>query len=208
MLKNLLLPILQTALNYFVQLDPGSAVSLSELIGKSIKIDIKNLSTDWILTIQQDAIQQVKIILQKDKKQTVDTVIEGTTYGFLYLACHIGDSTAIIDTNIKIAGDIRLGQKIQALLQNFSIDWEEHLSHVIGDIAAHALSWRVKRIWQWQQSTFSHLLKTSSEYLQEEAQLLPTRSELEDFFADIALLRIDIDRVQARLIRLQQTTIK
>ncbi len=58
---------------------------------------------------------------------------------------------------------------------------------------------RVRDLGLWLQQGADSLLRTSSEYLREEARLSPTEVEFESFRARVGELRNDIARAEARL---------
>ena len=106
--------------------------------------------------------------------------------------------------NVRIEGDDQTAHRFSEALGGLDIDWEEQLSHITGDIAAHeigrglrALAREGKRIGR---SSGDNL----SEYLTEEARLLPHRFEVDDFLSEVDALRDDVERLAARITLLEQ----
>ena len=82
------------------------------------------------------------------------------------------------------------------------IDWEEHLSRLIGDIAAHRLVSVFNGILNWSKSAASNFTNDLGEYLQEESRDVVSGPEMEMFFQQVDRLRDDAERLQARTDRL------
>ena len=83
------------------------------------------------------------------------------------------------------------------------IDWEEQLSKLTGDIIAHQLGNAARHGRRAFRFGLDTLEKDSGEYLQEELRLLPTRIETENFSDEVSRISMDVDRLAARLKRLQ-----
>jgi len=104
--------------------------------------------------------------------------------------------------DVSISGDVDLGRQVNTLLDELNIDWEEHLSHLLGDVLSHEIGSRVREFGGWARQTLETLSQDSSEYLHEEARLLISRAELEPFLADIDVIRNDVSRLEKRIERL------
>ena len=85
-------------------------------------------------------------------------------------------------------------------------DLEEELSRVIGDVAAHQVADFARGIRNWARGACSTMGGNIREYLQEESRELPTRFEVDRFSQQVGELRDDVERVAARLKRLESTS--
>ena len=104
---------------------------------------------------------------------------------------------------MEIIGDTETGQLFNQILQQLDIDWEEHLSHITGDVIAHQMGRGLRGLLRWGRQVEDSLLQDTAEYLEEEKQLVATKYEVEVFNHDVDVLRNDIERLQARVQRLQ-----
>ena len=75
---------------------------------------------------------------------------------------------------------------------------------LVGDRLAHQAGRALRHGRDYATATGRTLRQDLSEYLTEEARLLPTRPELERFHADVDILRDDAERLQAQLQRLER----
>ncbi|MGB5200150.1 MAG: sterol-binding protein, partial [Sedimenticolaceae bacterium] len=90
------------------------------------------------------------------------------------------------------------------VLADLDIDWEEQLSRFTGDIAAHEIGRGVRAASREGARMRRSSEQILSEYLTEEARLLPHRFEVEDFIADVDTLRDDAERLAARIALLEK----
>ena len=108
------------------------------------------------------------------------------------------------NSGITVEGDTAVGSEFQVALAQLDIDWEELLSRVVGDAAAHQIGqfWRGFR--DWSRCTGDLLLRDGTEYLQQERQVLPPRHAIERFLSAVDILREDADRLAVRIERLRR----
>lgn len=78
-------------------------------------------------------------------------------------------------------------------------DWEEQLSRVIGDVLAHRLSNGLRGVYKSYKRGIKSFEKNLTQYLQEEANLLPPREALEDFFQDVQQVHDAVNQCEIKL---------
>jgi ubiquinone biosynthesis protein UbiJ len=113
---------------------------------------------------------------------------------------------AIRDGSLDLSGDARLAEKFQKLLNHAKPDVDEELSSLIGDVAAHRLGEISRGIGRWGRDVRSTMGANIREYLQEESRDAPSRYEADKFSKNVGTLRDDVDRLEARVNRLQENS--
>lgn len=113
-------------------------------------------------------------------------------------------ASALREGRVKVEGDMELARQLQAALSASSIDWEYQLSRLIGDVPAHGAGEFGRQLAGTLRQGSDSLLRDIDEYLHQERRSLPAVQEVEDFYADIDALRLRVDRLAARLARLQR----
>lgn len=188
---------LTDAINRYLALDPATMNRLAELAGHSVTLELRGFELTVPLCIESDGIR----ILEEPAAHP-DTILRGTALGFVRLG--LGGSTAstLFAGDVSIEGDVETGQAFKAVLDKLDIDWEEQLSGITGDFLAHRLGNAVRETGEWLQHGRTTLEQDAGEYLTEELRVLPTRIELENFSADVDRLRLDTERLAARIARL------
>jgi ubiquinone biosynthesis protein UbiJ len=207
-MRHFLLDKLNQALTRYLLLDPESKKRLKKLENKIIAIELVNTKTTF--PFFQCQLTENTLSLKIKNLSTPDIIIKGTPLSLLRLV--ITKDTAarkkFFSHDVIIQGDVELAQKIMDLFDQLEIDWEEYISHWIGDVPAHAL-WRIqKKIGGFSQKIRSTLRRNTNEYLHEEVNLFPPREALADFFDEIDGLRMDTDRLTAKVIALEKIFIK
>ena len=106
--------------------------------------------------------------------------------------------------NVRVDGDTGVAQRFSDALGGLDIDWEEQLSKLTGDVFAHELGRGLRGARRESERVGRSMRDNLSEYLTEEARVLPHRYEVEDFIVDVDALRDDADRLEARIARLEK----
>lgn len=102
----------------------------------------------------------------------------------------------------RIAGDARFGEALAFVFRHLEWDVEEDLARLLGDPVAHRLHQSAQALADWGRTAARNAAGNLREYLVEEAQLTPTRAELDAFGQDLAELRDAVARLGKRLDRL------
>ncbi|MFQ5487950.1 MAG: SCP2 domain-containing protein, partial [Gammaproteobacteria bacterium] len=131
------------------------------------------------------------------------TVLKGTPLTLLKMVMETEQAQRFPE-ELEIAGDVETARRFQSLLGGLEIDWEEQLSRIVGDVAAHQAGNALRTLHRWCRQAGAHLEQDTVEYLREEKDLLPYRDEMEDFLAAVDVLRDDTERLALRVERLQQ----
>lgn len=185
---------LETALNRYIWLDPDAAPQLAELAGAVIAIEADGLGLTFYLF---PGAQGIQVLDRYEGEPSVR--IRGTPLALIQQ--WRGQPGA---GRVSVEGDAATGRRLQTLLTSLDIDWEEHLSSLVGDVAAHRLGQLYRESRRWGQQTLSTLLQDGREYLQQEQRLLPAQPTVEAFLNAVDVLREDVDRLEARIARLRQ----
>jgi ubiquinone biosynthesis protein UbiJ len=194
--------VLETAINQVLQLDPDTVEQLQQLQGKVIAIELQGINVTLYL-MPQEVSQEKALNVFGHFEGEPDTILRGTPIAMakMGLATNAGD--VLFEGDVEISGDVELGQQFREILDGLDVDWEEHLSHLTGDIVAHKMGNLVRGLVGWGKRTTEILGQDAAEYLQEESRELPNRREVDSFLKNADVLRSDVDRLEARVSRLR-----
>ncbi len=201
----LLIPLLgamETGLNQLFAMDPETFKRLESFKGKIVAFHMTDIGQTLYFFPDDQGIQIVS-----HYEGEADTVISGSLLAFarMAIADEKSKTSAVFKGDISINGDIALGQHFQSLFKQLDIDWEEHLSHITGDVLAHSLGNMARGFLGWGKETLNSLSLDVSEYLQYETRDIASGPEINHFNTQIDKIRSDIDRAEARVNRLFQT---
>lgn len=194
----LLLALLERTLNAYLRLD-GEAFSRSQsLQGKVIALHIKGL--DWTLYCLP-GIDDIQVMGEYGGEP--DATISGSLGSLIMLSQSEDSSSAMLKSDVEIKGDLQVAQAFSRLLTEASIDWEEMLSRVIGDIPAYQAGSAIRRGNGWVKESADAMKLNTAEYLSEESRLVVAEAELDEFVESVDELRMGADRLEARINALQ-----
>ena len=78
------------------------------------------------------------------------------------------------------------------------------MSRWVGDIAAHQIAVTGKWAVNLGKKTFQGLKENLLEFSRTEAEFIPSRAKIEEFYDKVNHLRDDVERAEARLVRLEK----
>ena len=168
-----------------------------KLDGTVVAIRVRNTALATWFIVSDDS-----LVLTTECDAEPDVVISGS---LLTLARMAGESgvSALRDGSLELTGDAHIADDFQRLLSYAKPDIEEELSGVVGDAAAHRLGEFARGVGNWSRDARSTMGANIREYLQEEGRDAPSRYEVDRFTDNVNTLRDDVDRLEARIKRLQ-----
>lgn len=190
---------LQAALNHALQLDPATLDRLAGLSGKAIELRLRPFGIRFYMLPGAGGID-----LATELERAPDAVFSGTPLGLLRGALDRGGRRELFGDDLRIEGDTELGRRMKGILDGIDIDWEEQLSRLVGDVAAHQIGNLARGLGRWSREAGAGMADNLGEYLHEEVRLTPQRREVEAFIAAVDVLRTDADRLEQRIARLRR----
>jgi ubiquinone biosynthesis protein UbiJ len=106
--------------------------------------------------------------------------------------------------SLQIRGNAEIANLYRELFAAARPDMEEELSRWVGDMPARRLSEMAKSVRTWARRARRTAGENIAEYLQEEARDLVTKTEMEEFLRGVDGVRETVDRIEARLGRLER----
>lgn len=190
---------LETALNGYLGLDPVTRQRLAALHGRTVGVELAGLGLTLFFTADEAGVLQV----YGRHEGEPDCWLRGTPLDLLRAGDRETGADQLFSQRVRIEGDSGLAQRFGAILGDVDIDWEEHLSRIVGDVAAHEVGSAARAARELGQRTGRTAEQNLREYLQEESRLLPTRYEVKEFLDAVDVLRDDVERLAARVERLR-----
>lgn len=193
-MKDLLINTIEQSLNAYLQQDPRSKQRLKKLANKSIQITLQPFELSFYCQFSDE-----RIFVSTDTLESISATIEGTPLQLLGAMIDKERRRQFFAEDLQMSGDAELAQAFVDLFDKVHIDWEEHASRLFGDASTHHMSQFASHVRGWFKKTTKHLQVDISDYLHEEKEWFPIREDLQDFFSDIDQLRMDTDRLEARI---------
>ena len=99
----------------------------------------------------------------------------------------------------QISGDTEFAGAIDYVRRNIRWDFEEDLSRVVGDIAAHRLVEGARGLDRWGRDAALNLGRAFAEYATYERPLIASARAIEEFNRDVDEMRNAVERLEKRI---------
>lgn len=197
MLTRALLAGVQRSLTAAVTRDPLTARRLARLDGKVILIQARE--PDWQLFIIPSR-QGMQLLAASE--HIADCTLSAPSALLARLMVSDQRQQLLQDPAVQLHGDSQVLVALQNALAGLQLDGEAELSRWIGPVASHALTNVLRTGREWGSQAHSSLGRSLSEYLTEESRQLVGNAEARVSADRLHQLRLDLDRLEARLARL------
>lgn len=187
-------------INQALALDNLSQQRLIQLANKKLRIEC----TDPVIRVDIAITDNGTIELYPSNNDAVNAHLSGPLSAFIQLLASDDKASAMINSGLQLKGNSQLLLELEAILHKTDLDWEYHLSRLVGDLPAHLIGRLGRHSQQWLGKTGPVFMRHLQEFVLEEAQLSPRRDEVEHFIDEVQKLKLRTERLEARLLRLQQ----
>lgn len=192
------LSTIETALNAWLKLDGETLPRFASMHDQVICLHITGLNIKLYFLPNAQHIHVMGNYADK-----ADTTIHGSAMTLMRMSSAQDSGKVLLASDAHIEGNIGLGTRFSQLLQDVDIDWEDLLSKLVGDIAAHQIGNLSRESAGWLKNTEHAMRLNLAEYLSEESHLLPAEAEVAYYLDQIDTMRMDTDRLTARVKRLK-----
>ena len=175
---------------------PRARALLTELEGRSLAIVARY--TPWRVTLSAAG---GRLLLSRAATEA-DATLSGTPFALLSMTRE--DPQQVIRRgDVQIAGDGQVAGGFQELALLLRPDLEGELAQVIGDVPAFGIGSLLRKAMSYGRSVASTGAQNVGEYLAHERRALVPRAEAKEFLEEVDALRESVDRVAARVARLE-----
>ncbi len=188
---------LASVLNRNIQATTPARELCEKLAGTVVAIRVRDTALAAWFIVHKDSLE-----LKTDTDREPDILICGSLLTLARMASVPGPS-GVRNGSLEFTGDPSRAEEFQRLLSFAKPDLEEELSGVVGDIAAHRIGEIARGVGKWGREASAVMGANIREYLQEESRDVPSRYEVDRFSVSVSRLRDDVDRLEARIKRLQ-----
>lgn len=186
----------EALINKALQHDPATRQTLAQLAGKVVQLQLTQPQLDIYLCPRGD-----RLDLQGQCELPVACLVRGRLLDMLKLAD--GQQLNLAGSGVQVTGETQLLLTLKNCLEGLDIDWEDWLASYLGDDLAHPLAAGFAQLHRYGKQQAANLQGQLEPYLTEELQLLPSRTALAQFGAEVDQLALAADRLEARLAALR-----
>ena len=185
--------VIEKLINKASVLDPTFNARIAILAGKRLAVTLT--SPSFSISFQFSH-QYISVLNNTDD---ADCSIITTLDALPELQQPANITKLIKSDQLQLDGDIQLAQQFAQLLKETDIDWEEHLSRLIGDGPAHKLCQLLKTISEALVTRKTRAEETFTELMQDELKVTPHPLEITQFGRNVNLLSAETDKLEARI---------
>ncbi|MFO7703972.1 MAG: SCP2 sterol-binding domain-containing protein [Halopseudomonas sp.] len=197
MLTLALLSGVQRSLAAALLRDPLTARRLAQLDGKVILIQARE--PEWALYLLPGA-QGIELLASSDRLP--DCTLSAPSRLLARLMVSNQRQRLLQEPALQLSGDSQVLVSLQNALGDLQLDGEAELARWIGPVAGHAVAQMLRSGREWAGQAQHSLGRSLSEYLTEEGRHLVGHTEANVSADQLHQLRLDLDRLEARLNRL------
>jgi len=190
---------LERAINAALAMDPATRRRLQALDGSCFLLECTEPAIKVYVLVAED---RIRLPVFYEAKPTTHLI--GPLSEFITLATAKDKPSALVNSGVRLQGDSAPLIRLADVLADIELDWEGELAKLVGDVPAHMFGAASRQFFRFGKRTHETFLRHLEEYLHEEARLLPTQLEVEDFISGVQKVAQDVERCEARIKRLQK----
>jgi ubiquinone biosynthesis accessory factor UbiJ len=191
---------MEVALNRLLRLEPATAAGLRELQGKRIGIAVTPF--DWYFLIE--GLPGGLRVAADEREPAPHAELSSSAVQLVQKGLDMARGAPFSAQGLQVRGDAELLQRFASRIALVGVDLEEWLAPWLGDGAAHRAAGLLSGLFGWGRRSAGLLVSNTAEYLREESQDLARRADVEAWMDEVDLLRDGVDRLDARLRRLER----
>ncbi|NMY39286.1 MULTISPECIES: SCP2 sterol-binding domain-containing protein [unclassified Pseudomonas] len=200
MLLSGLLASVESGVNRVLRLDSTALARMRPLTGKVIAVECASPALQLFILPSDEG-----LLLAGQWAADADCTLRAPASSLLRLALSKDKTAVLHGPQVDLEGDSHVLMELAAILQDLELDWEFELSRWIGPVATALIAGHVRSRANWYQHGFASLNQNLAEYLSEEARTLVGEREAQARFNELDQLKLDLDRLEARVERLSRS---
>jgi len=195
-----LLASVEHGLNRVLRMDSTASPRLAALEGKVIEIDCRQPALHvFTLHDQEGLMFAARWAGEGDRSLRAPA-------GSLVQLAVARDKTAVLHSpQVELHGDSAVLLDLFGVLQDLELDWEHELQRWLGPVATAMLAGHIRLRARWTRQGLARFSQNLSQYLAEESRTLVGQREAEAAFSELDTLKLDTERLEARLQRLSRS---
>lgn len=186
--------LLERALNDALRYDPATRQRLAAHKGRVLSIECLQPPVAAYFLFTAEGVE-----IYDRCETSIDGGIRAGAIGLLRQLAAEHPDVAPAGGGVQVSGDARFVQEVVAIARDIDIDWEEPLARIVGDVAARQMGELLRGAASFMTRAFSSLRRDGEDFLRHELAMFPPKQALREFLRDIDDVRLDSDRLQARM---------
>jgi ubiquinone biosynthesis protein UbiJ len=191
---------LEAALNRALALDPETRDALGSLDGQCVVLTVE--APTLALQVRVDG-ERLRVGPVEPEREP-DLAVRSTLAGLIGQLPVFRRDDAPPVGRLRVSGDAELARRLQRLAERFDPDWQQPFTRVFGEVLGGQVAKACAVGLRGARTAGRSLAETAVEFVTEESRDVVARAELHAFCDDVDAMRDDVERIAAKLARLQQ----
>ncbi|WNW12982.1 SCP2 sterol-binding domain-containing protein [Pseudomonas sp. DTU_2021_1001937_2_SI_NGA_ILE_001] len=201
MLLRGLLASTEHGINRVLRLDATALPRLGALAGSVIAVESRDPTFRLFILPGDEG-----LMLAADWAAPADCTLRAPASSLLRLALSRDKTAVLHGPDVVLDGDSGVLLELAGILQDLELDWEYELSRWLGPVAGQLLGSHLRSRASWTRDALGSLGQNLADYLSEESRTLVGRHEAEAHFSELDRIKLDLERLEARVARLARPT--
>ncbi|WP_144898137.1 ubiquinone biosynthesis accessory factor UbiJ [Luteimonas cucumeris] len=197
---------LEAALNRALAMDPETRAGLGVLSGKRIVLRLASPPLALQVSVDGERLRVGPVDEAGEPDLAVRSTLGALVSQLPALLAGLGRDDAAPVGKLHISGDADLARRLQRLAGNFDPDWQQPFAAVFGDVLGVQIANAIAATLKQARVTAIDLAGSAAEFVTEESRDVVPKAELNAFHDDVDGLRDGVERIAARVARLQPRT--
>ena len=195
-----LLASVEQGLNRVLRMDSTALPRLGALAGKVIEIDCRQPALQVFILPDEEG-----LMLAAHWEGEVDCSLRAPAGSLAQLAMAKDKTGVLHSPQVELHGDSAVGGDLLSVVPALGLDWEHEVQRWRGPVATAMLAGHIRLRARWTRQGLARFSQNLSEYLAEESRTLVGKREAEAAFSELDALKLDTERLEARLKRLSRS---
>lgn len=201
MLLRALLAGVEHGINRVLRMDSTAIPRLTALAGKVIAVDCRDPALRVFIIPSDEG-----LMLASEWAADAGCTLRAPAASLLRLALSRDKTAVLHGPDVELEGDSGVLLELAAVLQDLELDWEYEVSRWLGPVGSQLLGGHLRSQTRWTRDNFTSISQNLADYLSEESRALVGRHEAEARFAELDQIKLDLERLEARVARLAQSS--
>jgi len=191
--------IAEATINASLALDPAASDILKPLNQRVLHIALESPQENIFILFAAG-----QVILLGQYEGDADLCLSGSLSQFVTLAQNSNEPNALSTSGVRASGKILMLGELQSAIAKLDLDIAQIIAKFAGDNIAEIASLKANSLKQRATRFFSHLQRSTTEYLNHESALQPSPYEQQLFSQQVQQFKQDVERLEAKLNLLEQ----
>ncbi|MGA8277592.1 MAG: SCP2 sterol-binding domain-containing protein, partial [Rhodanobacteraceae bacterium] len=190
--------LLERAINSVLVLDAESRARLAAFDGRALTLKFRNTPLALRIHMRGNHVA-IGPAIEGDSALTIRT----TPGRLLAMAMRAGTGNELSPGAVEIAGDAEFARQLDVIMSKFAPDIDVAFTRLFGDVVGFQLARALRTAFGWSRDMSRSFARDTVEFLTAESRDLVAGPEVERFLDDVDAVREGVDRLAARIARLQ-----